>query len=571
MVLNLEIPEGLVSVYDFVILSKDDFVYLGTQAESWWCSLVATPSELSPKLLELCAGVGGMGVGASFLGAVPFVSVDHNSLACSHLETNQHGHVLCIDLLDGRSAKLIHKAFGESPGTVNFGFPCQPHSSQGWQRGNMDQRFEVFEKGLQVIFLSHAQTALLECVPAAGTNADVEKGTKALARVVGWDILALQLDLHQQWPCRRSRWFALLLPSTWNTYGLRPWPSSSPYQRVGDIFRSWGRWNDEDETSLQLYDFELQAYMNAEYGSDKRLLEFTDIANTFLHSYGNAMLACPCGCRHGPFCLHSLRTKGLRGCFVQSLVHHNPRFLHPKELGLLLGMPNSVVYPSNPRAALSLLGLIASPLQVAWIYAHLRINHAKAMDFDPLPSPLEWLRAFQHELLRQSHGLFQTSEHVPQQLHLVDPEGHDLWIVCPTSCTVAQLLQAQCISLDWNEAGGIAMDGQRLSLNTILDKMSGPYALTRDGGLSDRPHPPSQFAIGIRHMGIFHTVFLSAGQFLFEALRMLDINLVNFLVDFQGKIYGADFRVWKPLNLVTVLPESWPPASTFSASCCWAP
>ena len=102
-------------------------------------------------------------------------------------------------------------------------------------------------------------------------------------------------------------------------------------------------------------EYEFLAYSNPEFGSDKRLLDFSDVANTFLHSYGNALMSCPCNCRQSGFSRQSLERKGLRGCFVQSRVHHNPRYLHPRELGLLLGLPNSVQYPFRPREHLALL------------------------------------------------------------------------------------------------------------------------------------------------------------------------------------------------------------------------
>eukprot|EP00435_Cladocopium_sp_Y103_P031943 s1553_g8.t1 len=557
MVVGSELPLGLVAVYDMVMIGQDDFIYLRSEASSWW-TLLGDSGDLSPKLLELCAGAGGMGIGASFLGGIPHVAVDFNSLACVHLNANSHGTVLQLDLMDEGCPKMVHQTFGESPGTTLFGFPCQPHSSQGFQLGSQDVRFGVFWKGLQIIFLTHSRTAILECVPKAGENADVDQGIRMLAHAMNWDILVLDMDLHLQWPCRRSRWFVLLLPQAWNTYGLHQWPSTSPYRTVGDLFHCWGRWSDDDETNLQLFDFELQAYSNPVFGSDKRLLEFGDQANTFLHSYGNALTACPCGCRVGSFSNHSLRTRGLRGCFVQSLVHHNPRFLHPRELGLLLGLPDSVQYSNTPRAGLSLLGLVASPIQLVWIYAHLRVNVAKALHWDPMPSPLECLRAYQSELVHQSKVLFQHTTAPPQCLHLVDPDGHDLWIACPSACTVGQLLKAQCILLDWNEAGGISLDGRQLSLHSFLDLASGPYALTRHAGSSLRPPPTAQFVVGIKHLGVFSTVHLRAGRFLFEALRDLDILDVNFLVDHEGRIYGADFRVWKSLNLVTLLPDQWP-------------
>ena len=128
LVLGKILPFGILSVYDFVKVAHDDIIYLSCTAESWWCLSTGSSGDLSPKLLELGAGIGGMGTG-SFLKGYPVVSVDINPLACTHLERNSHGTVLRMDLTHPSSAKLIHQQVGESPGTVTFGFPCQPFSS----------------------------------------------------------------------------------------------------------------------------------------------------------------------------------------------------------------------------------------------------------------------------------------------------------------------------------------------------------------------------------------------------------------------------------------------------------
>lgn len=155
-------------------------------------------------------------------------------------------------------------------------------------------------------------------------------------------------------------------------------------------------------------------------------------------------------------------------------------------------MPDSVIYNQSPRASLSLLGLVASPIEMVRMYAHLRNNFAKAHDLQVLPSPLEWLRSYQFELLRQTQALFHHAT-IPKSIQLRDPNGFDLLIPSPTACTVGKLLQAQRICLGWDEAGGIAQDGQMLPLNTLLTAMGGPYQLSSSTALLvtliERPHP----------------------------------------------------------------------------------
>jgi hypothetical protein len=87
-----------------------------------------------------------------------------------------------------------------------------------------------------------------------------------------------------------------------------------------------------------------------------------------------------------------------------------PQISSSRELGLLLGLSSSLDYPLRPREHLALLGLVASPMQMVWIYDHLRNNFARACDLPPVPSPLEWLRAYQRELLHQVQDLFRETD-----------------------------------------------------------------------------------------------------------------------------------------------------------------
>eukprot|EP00438_Fugacium_kawagutii_P028106 Skav224951 [mRNA] locus=scaffold1186:17210:21625:- [translate_table: standard] len=549
---------GRASVYDALVLALDDFLYLQIDADTLVCKIEDQPSGHSDLLLELCGGFGGMGIGASFLGGVPHVTVDNNPLAVQHLATNKHGNVLSLDLLDLQSARLIHESFQGQPGTTTLGFPCQPHSSQGSMQGFQDKRSEVFWGGLRVIFLTQSQAAIFECVPAAGRHPEVLRGLQVLADSMDLALHMTELDLQSQWPCRRRRWWALMIPRNWTQVDLQEWPSTGQPMVVGNLVRHWGRWSEQDEQDLHLTVDELSAYQDPRHGDDPRLLGLQDVANTLLHSYGNALSACPCGCRSGPFSRQTLESKGLRGYFIASRVTGGPRFLHYREAALLLGVPDCIDYGDLPaRACLALLGLIASPLQMIWIYGHLKKAAALTFNLDFPPSPESWLRAYKHELLRQSAQHFQHDETgIRSHVTLHDGMGNQLAIVSATSFTVGQLLRAERITLSWNEAGSVQFEGQRLPLEQFMDLTTGPFALSVDPGPLHRYRPDGLVMIAIIHEGQYLIEFLQPGQFLFEALRPANIQ-ANFLIDAGGQIFGADFRVWRSYRLRTL--PNWPP------------
>eukprot|EP00435_Cladocopium_sp_Y103_P066596 s280_g28.t2 len=242
----------------------------------------------------------------------------------------------------------------------------------------------------------------------------------------------------------------------------------SPFDSVGAIFSCWGQWTPDEESELQLTPHEMIMYHDVSLGSDVRKLEMQHIAATMLHSYANALTPCPCGCRQKGFHPLTLQRGGLRGYYIISPVTGKPRFLHPREAGLLLGLPDSIQYIHPPRASLSLLGLVASPLQALWIYGHLKRNHWLATQTGPCPSVAAWLRAYCQELLTQAAASFGPANAATVSLDLQAfgaPLALDLR---HSGTTVHQLLQAERISLAWNESCELWTSDLRLGWNDHL-------------------------------------------------------------------------------------------------------
>eukprot|EP00435_Cladocopium_sp_Y103_P041446 s1405_g11.t1 len=552
---------GCFSLYDYQFSEDDGILMLYASGESWFCAAQGHQDGHLLSILELCAGFGGMGIGASYLGGQVRVSVDFNSLSVEHLKANSHGTVLQLDLTADSTAKLVHQAFGATPGSTTLGFPCQPHSSQGLGLGSADPRFAVFWGGLRILFLTQSQTAILECVTGAGIHPEIRKGLQLLCSAMGLSIHAVNLDLKDQWPCRRHRWWALLLPTTWDVLGLPPWVPSQKFSTVGKILQVWGTWPDSEEEDLRLQDNEIAAFSDPALGADKRHLELGDLANTFLHSYANAMRSCPCSCRSAGFRRTTLEQGGLRGCYVLSNVHGAPRFLHPREVALLLGIPDLIHYPHTPRSSLALLGLVASPLQMIWVYGHLRLNVTKAFDLAPFPAPDVWLQQYCSALLQQTAARFGLHPSPSPLMRIADESWTSLDFVCHRACTVLDFLRAQRITMDWNASGSLQIGDVPLSLSALLHLLPAPALLRQYPGSVERPIPPSQFLVLIIHDGQHHLLQVQGGDFLFQPLRQLGILHCHFLLDDQGQIYGADTRIWRPMKLHTLHPSEWPPRS----------
>ena len=143
-----------------------------------------------------------------------------------------------------------------------------------------------------------------------------------------------------------------------------------------------------------------------------------------LHAWGSQLRACPCKCRSGPLSGQRLQQRGLFGVVVRSafdwtgLSRH--RHIHPNECGILVGQDHTIDFGEHPLLTLSAAGQIASPLQAAWVGAHV-IGHFEELQRGIRQfEPLDHLQALRTILMAKSQAIWPFPDQLRAHEHVQD-------------------------------------------------------------------------------------------------------------------------------------------------------
>lgn len=569
LISNVKWDGGRKTCYDLVVTEVDPLI-LTVDAESWMVDIPDVMGSFTTNIVELAACTGAMSIGPMFVGACPLASVDINPLACEHLRLNQHGRVFQLDLLDLASTKHLHQSIGSLSQVSLFGFPCQPHSSQGLQLGQADSRSQVFWAGLRTIFLLQSQACILECVPGASHDQDIWQGLRSLAKAMDWCISDVILRLENQWPMHRRRWWVVMYPHTWGHRSLPDWPRHPSHPTVGHVLPFWGLWDAHVEEELAVSVDEFRDFQNPCFGKDNRVLMAHHTCQTVLHSYGNTHRPCPCGCRQTGFELSSLASNGLRGFFVKSLRTGMPRYLHPHELAALLTIPHSMQHLTPARTALCLLGQVAAPLQCLWVYLHLLQCASNVFPSLRFLDPVEVLARYKKELIAQLRVDFPFGQQLSMRdFVLFRHEEVPLNLLSCGSSTIAQLLQADSITVEWGQtASVVSTAGSRFPVTEPLSLEGGELVVVVNQKNQVLPKPVGRLMIALVHGSEYFLSIVAPGTFLFQLLWEHDLSTTLLFICDGGKLYGPDTRLWGSMRLESLHPARFPtlcPEGTLAA------
>ena len=347
---------------------------------AWVHALPDCEFHSSSSVIEVCSGLGGFSKEAARLGLQVLCGVDCNKAWSPLFSALHKGASLVVgDLSDLHVASSL-AAKGGFYATLLSGIACQPHSKLGDKGGMSDCRAESLPKTLNLAWNLQCPVVVLECVPEIQSDAEVQQLLRQFALATGYRISQQVLNLQNGWCNRRSRWFCVLTAPLLGLCELKDFPIFDQYRTVQDVMPGIRHWPEADHAQIDLNLYELSKfYAYASGGIENLFLRLGEACPTLLHSAGNQLYACACGCR-GALSEHRISTRGLFGVLVpldtpqvhmQRVMQHC-RYLHPQEMWALLGGIPGIDVGHNLRLAMAGIGQAVSPMIGLWVLSQVK-------------------------------------------------------------------------------------------------------------------------------------------------------------------------------------------------------
>ena len=543
------LPSGKHTVYGFQVGALDPLVLLGTQTSKVVTHVNLDDSKIVP-VIELCAGMAGIGMGLTYLGCKVVVAMDCNEYACRHLRSNHGFPTICGSVLSDADLQKVHVACHGLCGIVSAGFPCQPYSTQGDLGGLSDGRATVILGICRACYLFGACAGMLECVPGAGVHGGLQLALRAFCHRMGWKLSSVNLDLSAQWPVRRARWWAVLC-SQECTVHLTSWSFDRRYATVGHVLAEWPCWEQKEEEALRFTEEETSKMYDHTYGSEPRRLELTSVCSCFLHSYAHVLSPCPCLCRSVGFSEARLVSGGIRGFGVLSRRWQFERFLHAHEMAFLMAFPSWLKFEFG-RHDLPLIGQAASPLQSIWVGHSLLsavLSREKAV---LLPPVIECLDRYRQSLLRwrfETWTWYDTC--APRHVSMDLDFSADRSFFKEGIVRVQDILRAESVFGEWGTFTRV-YDGTRILPDRAVLQcrgFDGPYHLVRTKKKQCTSPPVGIIAVRVEIEQCCKYAWVLVGSFLFQVFWELDLPSTLVLHDEAGVVVRADTRLWSSVTL----------------------
>ena len=336
------------------------------------------------RMVETCAGIGAVGKGFHACGADTICYNEVNEEFHKWLTKHVQVPAVLGNVVDPTTVWQIRQHVHEAH-SLSSGVSCQPFSSFGDRKEHEDSRSESLPGTLALGYYLGSMVIILECTKEAADSVWVQQMLTRFSRETGFDLNQKVLSLHDTWPSRRTRWWAVLSHPAVGFQYLPDMPTLRFSPTIFHLMPNMLDLSEEELEQLQLSLDELIGFEAVPGGIQKRTIDMYKTMATATHSWGSQLTGCKCGCRSMGFHPRRIEERGLHAVLiplpssqqVHGAEHGNYRHMHPQEVALLSGLSPEHVTPSDAfhlRLELAGTGQMASPLQGAWVLSNIHFQ-----------------------------------------------------------------------------------------------------------------------------------------------------------------------------------------------------
>ena len=379
--------KGRFTVFDAILVKVQGKFWIQCDGKTKVVEHHQTGITTPIQAVEVCAGIGAMGMGLRSCGITTQCYVEYNPKFCQWLR--DHGHESVIEGNIANTQVVIQVA-EQAPGAQMLvgGVACQPFSRLGDRREQEDQRSESFPAFLRMMYLLQIPVGIMECTSEVLESSWAQGLLNAFADATGSCCAQKVLHLHRCWPAFRTRWWAVITKQGIPAMTVDDLPDISFTPGIVHLIPRMMPIPSDELSQIELDLYELRAFHSCKKGVQSCIVEKRRPMATATHSWGSQVVGCMCGCRKEGFSQARLDRQGLHGavCVLPGYAIINGeevsylRHLHPQEVALMCGLVPSWVTPSAStplRLELAAVGQMASPLQSGWVVGQL-LSHLKS-------------------------------------------------------------------------------------------------------------------------------------------------------------------------------------------------
>eukprot|EP00438_Fugacium_kawagutii_P015674 Skav217051 [mRNA] locus=scaffold1849:231066:235847:+ [translate_table: standard] len=424
-----------ITILDGTFTKKNGNVWIEVHAHSKWFQHSHPTHRDFDIMVEGCAGIGAVNTGYNATGTTTVALIEQNIHFVEWLKSTGHTNVIHARMQDKEALVQVADILEGRGHVLTAGVACQPFSSMGDRREEMDERSVATPATLQMGYYNRATAIILECTKEARDSPWIQGLLQEFCKATNYNMKQTVLHLHHTVPAMRTRWWCILVHPAFPIRDIPDMPAHRFDPVMMQIIPRPLKLAPKPQVELELDDYEVATFGKTRGGLTKFVINMWHPMPTATHSWGSQLTGCPCQCRQYGFSSHRIEERGLHALVVPVDTPGSAqtgatvfRHISAQEVAAVHGLhPSYVNAPANEKAKLTLTGVgqMASPLQGAWVLGNMKYFASQVYANIQAENPRRTVANFCRSVLRECLALWETEPTVSMQIFAYEVEALD--------------------------------------------------------------------------------------------------------------------------------------------------